>query len=326
MVNKTLLFTLIIILGSLLFFTTETAMAQSGNVYVTIRNELSESVCELNISPIYSTFWGEDLLNSSLRPYTSVAFWIPEGNYDLRAVTCESDNSIIRNNVAIYGSEKGFTLKPTDHSGSLGSGQPCPEIGVWPPGCVPNGNPTGGSQPCPEIGVWPPGCVPSGNPIGGGGQLCPETGVWPAGCIPRDSRGSIEPPNTIQRPNTGVLTSNQLTGIGTLLIKNNGDLDAVVILTPKNQSHITVATVYIRAWNQFTLYGIKDGNYDVYFTKGRDWNGTEFSNGATFGRFEESFYFPPPRGYYGWGITLDPVQNGNAPQETVPKQDFPSIR
>lgn len=84
------------------------------------------------------------------------------------------------------------------YTGALAmSGEPCPESGVWPPGCIPrgsNGHSGGAGQPCPTSGVWPAGCVPNGGGSSGNsgaGQPCPTSGVWTAGCIPNGGGTTI---------------------------------------------------------------------------------------------------------------------------------------
>jgi len=78
---------------------------------------------------------------------------------------------------------------------------------------------------------------------------------------------------TATRPATGVIfqRSGYFGGLGQLAIDNKvGNQDGVVILRASDDKTY-VAWVYVRNGARYTLKGIRDGNYRLYFTIGTGW-------------------------------------------------------
>ena len=126
------------------------------------------------------------------------------------------------------------------------------------------------------------------------------------------------------RPITGTFMKEGLRGgSGELTIKNDGnDLDAVAALTYPNKA--VFSAVYIRSGDSFTITGIQDGIYDLYFTLGREWNSSsgKFSLDRRFFQFDGTLPFETSiEGDYqhakAYSVTLYTVQNGNAGTDTV---------
>lgn len=132
------------------------------------------------------------------------------------------------------------------------------------------------------------------------------------------------PPGTF-RPPTGTIQPNkQGGGYGELTVDNGTTNDSVVILTRDGQS---IVAAYIRAQDNFTLKGIRDGTYYLYFTSGFEWNGEEFTKSPSYQRFEEASTFTTTATTYTtWSVTLHAVVGGNASAEPVNEAVFPEIK
>ncbi|MCL5025258.1 MAG: hypothetical protein M1531_02015 [Chloroflexi bacterium] len=80
-------------------------------------------------------------------------------------------------------------------------------------------------------------------------------------------------------------------GLGELTVKNGRDLDAVAALTTLDDD--TVVSAYIQAGDSFTIAGIRDGTYYLYFTSGEDWDDevSRFTRKARLSRFEDTLTF-----------------------------------
>ena len=77
-----------------------------------------------------------------------------------------------------------------------------------------------------------------------------------------------------QRPNTGTFVKDQVRdGYGELTIINDNSMqDALVVLT--DTAKVPRIAVYIRSGDSFTISGIVDGTYEVYFKFGNKWDGS----------------------------------------------------
>ncbi len=130
----------------------------------------------------------------------------------------------------------------------------------------------------------------------------PARGWWPATGV-------------IQRPD-------KRRGEGRFKIENEGQRDAVVVLTKDEQPHVVV---YVRAGDVFTVEGIPDGTYEVLDMTGSDWNGREFLTLGRRSRFVEPFPFVTTATQYpGWVITLGST-SGNTEGAPVSEGAFPEI-
>jgi hypothetical protein len=108
--------------------------------------------------------------------------------------------------------------------------------------------------------------------------------------------------------------------------------DAVAVLTPVGSKFPLVA-VYIRAGDSFTIKGIKDGSYELYFKLGEDWDDQQgqFTRNVTRERFMELLSFETSSVAGGVQfttitVTLYELPEGNAETTPVPEEEFPKLR
>ena len=116
-------------------------------------------------------------------------------------------------------------------------------------------------------------------------------------------------------------------GEGELSVENGLDLDAVAIL--KQFDGDWKIAVYIQNHDSFTITGIPDSTYDLYFTLGEDWDSEQakFTRQTSRSRFEELFPFATTATTYTiWSVTLHPVEGGAADTEPVPEDEFPDLK
>src|SRR5262249_3132084 len=80
------------------------------------------------------------------------------------------------------------------------------------------------------------------------------------------------------------------TGRGQLTSKNNTAHDAVITLT---LSRSPVYSVYVREGSQYTVTGIRDNTYEIFFATGTDWDSQSrrFTRDPAFQRFDETVDF-----------------------------------
>ncbi len=119
------------------------------------------------------------------------------------------------------------------------------------------------------------------------------------------------------------------TGRGEMTVDNGGGDDAVVSLTMNKRS---VYSVYVRKGSKYTVTGIRDGTYEIFFTTGADWDSQNqnFTRDRTFQRFDQTMTFTTTttateRRWSTWNITLYPVVGGNANTSTVNPNDYPGV-
>lgn len=82
------------------------------------------------------------------------------------------------------------------------------------------------------------------------------------------AHGAFRPPN-----GTVVLDARTRGGNGQLQIENGGALDALVILVGSDGKPLVA--FYVREKENFTLFNIPDGNYQLFFAKGNSWDGMD---------------------------------------------------
>ena len=122
------------------------------------------------------------------------------------------------------------------------------------------------------------------------------------------------------RPLTGVIKPNQRGGgYGELTVDNGTTEDGVVILTLSDDP---VMAAYIRSGDSFTMKGIRNGTYYLYFSKGAEWNGKAFTTTPSHQKFEDAFEFTSGG---RWSVTLHGVVGGTASAEEVDESEFPDI-
>ena len=106
----------------------------------------------------------------------------------------------------------------------------------------------------------------------------------------------------------------------------------MAVLTPVGSKFPLVA-VYIRAGDSFTIKGIKDGSYELYFKLGEDWDDQQgqFTRNVTRERFMELLSFETSSVAGGVQfttitVTLYGLPEGNAETTPVPEEEFPKLR
>lgn len=128
-------------------------------------------------------------------------------------------------------------------------------------------------------------------------------------------------------PNGKLIRASHLNGQGELVIDNGGSTDAVVTLTKGKKS---TAAVYVRKGKKYTVTGVPDGTYTLFFSGGAGWDGDvrAFGRKCAFQRFEDPLSFHTTRignQAFGdrWSITLQRVVGGNARTADVDPDDIP---
>jgi len=136
------------------------------------------------------------------------------------------------------------------------------------------------------------------------------------------------PPGTY-RPATGIIMPVQGTRGWNQIRTDNGDKqDVVFVLTDLNMQPIVSA--YVRSNEKFTISKVYDGVYYLFYTTGADWNGREFTKGASYRRFEGVMPFvsegTSPTGNTYWynvyTITLPTTRGGTI---AVTASQFPKV-
>ena len=130
---------------------------------------------------------------------------------------------------------------------------------------------------------------------------------------------------------TGTFIVKKLSGgRGELTIENGLSSDAVVVLSKSTRPKIALMSVYLQSENTYTITGIPDGVYILYYSFGEDWdsNSKKFTVTQTYGRFKEELEFKTTTtgthiDYTGYAATLHPVPGGTAKTEHVSEADFP---
>src|SRR5918992_1859964 len=133
---------------------------------------------------------------------------------------------------------------------------------------------------------------------------------------------------TTQRPPNGhFVRSGRRGGRGTPTIDKGGDSHAVI--TPP-QGRPPAASVYVRKDKKYTVSGIGDGSYKVYFTSGVDWDrkARRFARKCAFQQFDEKMAFRTTRTateirWSTWEISLQPVSGGTARTSDVEPGNYP---
>ena len=98
---------------------------------------------------------------------------------------------------------------------------------------------------------------------------------------------SIAAPQVSTRPETGTYIKDiDRNGSGVLVIHNNWRMDTVAVLADQNVRPLTA--VFIRAKESLNITGIKDGNYNLYFTVGNYWDAEDRKFDSVFGYYRYS--------------------------------------
>ncbi len=111
------------------------------------------------------------------------------------------------------------------------------------------------------------------------------------------------------------------------MVENGQDYDAVVAMTALDNA--PVFAVYIQMQQSYTVKGIRDGTYRVYFSQGEDWDSAlaKFTRNARLVRFQDTFpYVTTATQYRIWRITLYKVAGGTGTTETLGPAQFPDLK
>jgi hypothetical protein len=130
------------------------------------------------------------------------------------------------------------------------------------------------------------------------------------------------------RPANGrFIRSGSRSGQAELIIDNGGADDAVVSLVRGGKPAVSV---YVREGKKYTVTGVTDGRYEIFFTGGSAWDDKvrAFGRDCTFQRFEQQFNYRTVRtathvSSQRWRITLHKIVGGNAHAREVDPNDFP---
>ena len=135
---------------------------------------------------------------------------------------------------------------------------------------------------------------------------------------------TVESQPVISRPPTGVIQPNVTNlGCGQFEVENGTAADGVVALMLGEQA---VTAAYVRAGETATMFDIGDGVYQIYFTTGSDWDGNQFTQGASYQRFEDTLPYETTATTCNiWNVTLHGVVGGNAATEGLPADQFPRL-
>lgn len=137
-----------------------------------------------------------------------------------------------------------------------------------------------------------------------------------------------ELPRGTYRPFTGYLTPIVNNGMGKLSVSNGTTSDAVVFLAYTLLDEIGGAShvIYLRPGQSYSISGIMDGFYTVFFTTGSEWDGEKFTVNPSFQRFDQAISFSTyDNTYSSWKLTLNPVVGGNTTTSPVDPEQFPKI-
>ncbi|MFC1415931.1 hypothetical protein [Streptacidiphilus cavernicola] len=124
------------------------------------------------------------------------------------------------------------------------------------------------------------------------------------------------------------LRNTDCTGNGKLTIENGSSGSAVVTLKRNGARSFAV---YLRKNGKFTVKGVRDGSYTVYFATGTDWDAKHrgFTTGCDYEKFDKSLSFTTKYTssyveYTTYTISLYGVVGGTASTTGVPPNQFPA--
>jgi hypothetical protein len=149
------------------------------------------------------------------------------------------------------------------------------------------------------------------------------------GDYPADVVNVKAPKETSRRlPNGRYIRTEQRSGKGNFAIDNGGERDAVITLV---RGKSKVISVYVQKKGKFTVPGVRDGKYSVFFTTGVDWDSKAkaFTRSCSFQRFDESFAFKTTFTstevrWSNWRISLHETVGGNAKTSEIDPGEFPA--
>jgi len=134
----------------------------------------------------------------------------------------------------------------------------------------------------------------------------------------------------IKSLDTGTQLAWSLTGGDGQLVVNNtlhGE-DAIIILASLDDPKTTLAAIYVKGGDDYTVYGIGDGQYVLYDMIGNDWNDSKrsFTHVTEYARFNKtlSYYSTATESKIYW-VNLSRIGTGDTQSQSVNIADMPSI-
>ncbi len=177
-----------------------------------------------------------------------------------------------------------------------------------------------------------PSLVPVASPLKTLPSLLSSPSSVPLTSAPQMAKQPIAVLKHRSLPSSTVLTSPARRGRGSLQVANGTSSDAYLKLV-NSVSPKLVAAFYIKSDSTFILKGIPDGEYQVLFVSGEDWDAKTriFTRNASFTQFDRSLNFVTTsqtnrRGIYTrhtrYKLTLNPIVGGNATTSAIDEQQF----
>ena len=121
-----------------------------------------------------------------------------------------------------------------------------------------------------------------------------------------------------------ISNSSYFNGQGQLKITNGTNDDAVVKII-NTVTNASLGEFYIDSNNEYTIVGIPDGSYNLFFSLGKNWDATDnkFITCKSFSKFDEAFSFATTNTQYTtFEVTLNPIPGGTASTTSVNENDF----
>jgi uncharacterized protein YraI len=138
-------------------------------------------------------------------------------------------------------------------------------------------------------------------------------------------------PSGVYRPITGSLINDARTnrGYGQLKVGNGTRSDGLVVLVGENKEPLVA--FYVRSMDQFTLDGVPNGIYTVFYARGNDWVGDlkKFQKVDAMIRLDDPLKLPDK---LIWAVRLDgeptgTVEPGSAVNSSkITQKDFPTLK
>jgi len=136
-------------------------------------------------------------------------------------------------------------------------------------------------------------------------------------------------PAGFYRPLNGSLIKDTRTanGPGTLTVGNGLDSDGMVAMMDKATTVLII--FYVHSKESYTLQGIPDGDYQVFFTLGKNWSWEEkvFTPAQSTRKFDDSLAYTTANGTYTtFSLTLHSVSGGSAKSTEIDPATFPTTK
>lgn len=133
----------------------------------------------------------------------------------------------------------------------------------------------------------------------------------------------------LYRPSNGFIIKEARTarGMGILTVDNGLDTDGIVVLT--RGSKTVLVAFYLQSKDKFTLNGIPDGEYQIFFSTGKDWDWVDgtFTTTQQAQKFDDPLTFVTSYSTYTtYSLTLHPVAGGTARTIDIDPASFPSMK